>query len=119
MSEDEVPIFQPGDVVYGADPFKGSAAGRPWVIVSNHEGRPFHGEQYVALTLTTRTWMEGLIEVDASDWLRGGTPEKIHVVPWGVQSISQADVDFWQGRLETDVVREAVSSLIAELESVT
>ncbi|MGM0592225.1 MAG: hypothetical protein ACQETI_11480 [Halobacteriota archaeon] len=27
---------------------------RPWMILSNHEKRPFHGDQYVALTLTSK-----------------------------------------------------------------
>jgi hypothetical protein len=39
------PIFERGDVVYGDDPFNGEEAARPWLLVSNHEGRPFHGEQ--------------------------------------------------------------------------
>lgn len=39
-------VYEPGDVVYGMDPFKGAGAARPWLVVSNHEGRPFHGDQY-------------------------------------------------------------------------
>lgn len=52
---DEKPIYQRGDVVYGADPYKGDDAARPWLVLSNHEGRPFHGEQYITLSLTTKT----------------------------------------------------------------
>lgn len=117
MTGDDAPIYQPGDVVYGADPFKGAAAARPWVIVSNHEGRPFHGDQYLALALTTRTWMDGLIRLDDSDWQRGGTPSQSNVVPWGIQSIDREDVDYWQGSLDSEVLRAAVQSLIDELES--
>lgn len=43
------PVFERGDVVYGDDPFKGEGAARPWLVLSNHEGRPFHGEQYSVL----------------------------------------------------------------------
>lgn len=68
------PVYMPGDVVYGADPFKGESTARPWLIISNHEGKPFHGEQYIALTLTTRSWLDGLIEIPDDAWLRGGTP---------------------------------------------
>ena len=58
MNHDEpLPVFKRGDVVYGEDPFKGAGDSRPWLILSNHEGRPFHGEQYIALTLTTKSWM--------------------------------------------------------------
>lgn len=61
--------------------------------------------------------MEGLIELKPSDWQRGGMPRDSHVVPWSVQSISTEDIDDWQGRLDSAVVREAIASLVAELES--
>ena len=59
--EEPIPVFERGDVVYGADPFKGTGAGRPWLVLPNNEGHPFHGEQYIALTLTSKSWMNGLI----------------------------------------------------------
>ena len=111
----DLPTFQRGDVVYGDDPFKGAGAARPWLVVADHEGRPFHGEQYVALTLTTKSWMEGLVEIPPDAWTRGGTPEDSRIAPWGVQSIDHEDVDFWQGRVESTVVDEAVAALVDEL----
>lgn len=114
--EDDTPIFERGDVVYGEDPFKGETGSRPWLILSNHEGRPFHGEQYIGVTMTTKTWIEDLIDVPDDSWIVGGTPERSRIVPWGVQSIDAADVDFWQGRLEGDLVEEAVAALVTELE---
>lgn len=116
MSAADTPIFERGDVVYGDDPFKRSEAARPWLILSNHEGRPFHGDQYIALTLTTRSWMDGLIEIPSDGWIEGGTPAKSRIVPWGVQSINQGDIDFWQGRLRGDLVAEATSALVAEVQ---
>jgi len=62
VTDEETPIFERGDVVYGDDPFKGEEDARPWLILSNHEGHPFHGDQYIALTLTSKSWMDGLIE---------------------------------------------------------
>lgn len=115
MSDESFPVFERGDVVYGDDPFTGEADARPWVILSNHEGRPFHGEQYIALTLTTKSWMDGLIDIPDESWLRGETPDESRIVPWGVQSIDQEDIDFWQGRLESDLVDAAVAALIDEL----
>ncbi|MFB6071980.1 MAG: type II toxin-antitoxin system PemK/MazF family toxin [Halobacterium sp.] len=112
----DAPVYEPGDVVYGADPFKGDEAARPWLVVSNHRGRPFHGDQYVALTLTTRTWLDGLVEIPDDAWVRGGTPEPSRVVPWGVQSLDAADVDRWQGSVEESVVESSVAALIRELE---
>ncbi|MFB6308253.1 MAG: type II toxin-antitoxin system PemK/MazF family toxin [Haloarculaceae archaeon] len=116
MSDEATPIFERGDVVYGADPFKGAGDARPWLILSNHEGRPFHGDQYIALTLTSKSWMDGLIEIPAESWRRGGTPEGSRIVPWGVQSIGREDIDFWQGRLDSDPVDRAVAALVEELQ---
>ena len=116
MTDEEVPIFERGDVVYGDDPFKSEEDARPWLILSNHEGRPFHGEQYIVVTLTSKSWMDGLVAIPEEDWLRGGTPDKSRIVPWSVQSIDDEDIDFWQGRLESDLVEEAVAALVAELQ---
>ena len=116
MTDEEIPIFERGDVVYGDDPFKSEEDARPWLILSNHEGRPFHGEQYIVVTLTSKSWMDGLIAIPEEDWLRGGTPDKSRIVPWSVQSIDDEDIDFWQGRLESDLVEEAVAALVAELQ---
>ena len=49
------PILERGDIVYGDDPFKGDEDARPRLIVSNHDGRPSYGDQYVALTLTSKS----------------------------------------------------------------
>ena len=118
MTEDEAPpVYEPGDVVYGNDPFKGAGAARPWLIVSNHEGRPFHGDQYIAVTLTTRSWPEGLIAVPESAWIEGGAPDESRIVPWGVQSLDRTDVDHWQGRLEPTLLEEAVDALVDCLRS--
>ncbi|MDS0295479.1 type II toxin-antitoxin system PemK/MazF family toxin [Halogeometricum luteum] len=114
--EEPKPVFERGDVVHGDDPFKGAENSRPWLILSNHEGRPFYGEQYIALTLTTKSWIDGLLDVPAESWVYGGMPEESRIVPWGIQSISYEDIDFWQGRLRDGIVDEAVSRLVEELQ---
>lgn len=111
MTEDDSTVFEPGDVVFGADPFNGATAARPWLIISNHDDRPFHGDQYIALTLTTKSWHDGLIDIDPADWIRGGTPDDSRIVPWGVQSIAHEDIDYWQGRLQQDRVAQAADAL--------
>jgi hypothetical protein len=108
----DVPLYQPGDVVYGDDPYKGDEDARPWLVISNHEGTPFHGEQYIALSLTTRSWMEGLLDIDENDWIRGGTPDESRIIPWAVQSIGRTDIDYWQGRLTERRVTEAIEALV-------
>jgi hypothetical protein len=110
-----MPIFQPCDVVYGADPFKGAEAARPWVILSNHEDRPVHGEQYIALTLTTKSWLDGLVAIPDDARVQGGAPRQSRIVPWGVQSIAAEDIDSWHGRIEQEVVERAVNVLVDEL----
>jgi len=102
--------------VYGDDPFKGEEEARPWLILSNHEDRPFHGEQYIALTLTTKSWLDDLIGIPEESWIRGGMPDDSRIVPWGVQSVSRDDIDFWQGRLDAELVDTAVTALINELQ---
>ena len=114
--EETAPIFERGDVVYGDDPFKDEERARPWLVLSNHQGRPFHGEQYIAITLTSNSWMEGLIDVPETSWIRGGTPDDSRIVPWGIQSIDREDIDFWQGRLEKELVETAVAALVEELQ---
>ena len=79
-------------------------------------GRPFHGEQYIALTLTSKSWLDGLIEIPETGWIRGGTPDDSRIVPWAVQSIAREDIDFWQGRLDGTLVEEAVAALVEEFQ---
>lgn len=112
MTAEETPVYKPGDVVYGGDPYKDKEAARPWLVISNHEGKPFHGEQYIALSLTTRTWMDGLIDIDEDAWVRGGTPAESRVIPWAVQSIDSGDIDYWQGRLTEQFVTGSINSLV-------
>lgn len=109
----ETPIYEPDDIVYGNDPFKGEEAARPWLVLSNHEERPFHGEQYIALTVTTKSWLDGLLEIPDDAWIYGGTPKDSRIAPWGVQSLSHTDIDYWQGRLEPDLVEQAVAGLLS------
>lgn len=117
MTDEEAnPTFERGDVIYGDDPFKGAEDARPWLVLSNHEGRPFYGEQYLAVTLTTKSWMDGLIAIPEESWRRGGTPNESRIVPWGVQSIRHEDVDFWQGHIAEGIVDEAVAALVEELQ---
>ena len=114
--KEESPIYEPGDVVYGDDPFKGDEAARPWLVISNHEGQPFYGDQYIALTLTTKSWHDGFIEIPDTDWTRGGTPDDSRIVPWGVQSLGSGDIGYWQGTLDDVIVEDAIESLVHYLD---
>lgn len=115
MTDDDRPIYEPGDVVYGADPFKGDEAARPWLVLSNHDDRPFYGDQYLAMTLTTKSWLDGLLEIPENAWIRGGTPKRSRIVPWGVQSLDADDIERWQGTIESTLLARAVDALVDEL----
>ncbi|QLG64251.1 type II toxin-antitoxin system PemK/MazF family toxin [Halorarum salinum] len=112
LSDASVPERVLGYLVANRDrAFKGAGAARPRLVISNHEGRPFHGDQYITLTLTTRTWPGGLSSIPEADWIRGGVPPRSYVVPWGVQSLDRDDVEHWQGRLDQRLVDEAIRAL--------
>lgn len=102
--------YERRDVVYGADPFKGENYARPWLVISN-QTHPFHGEQYVVLALTTKTWHDGLVPIRDGDWVEGGTPESSHVIPWSVETLDHGDVDYRQGTLKPEVVNRSVDEL--------
>jgi mRNA-degrading endonuclease toxin of MazEF toxin-antitoxin module len=55
VTDEGMRIFERGDVVYADDPFKGEEDARPWLILSNREGRPFYGGQCIAVTLTSKS----------------------------------------------------------------
>jgi len=97
-----------GDVVYGDAPLEVDNDAWPWLIVSNHEGRPLHGDQYIALTLTSTPWMDGFPDIPAESWLHTVTPDESRVVPSGVQSTGHEDIGFWQGRPDGDLVDQVV-----------
>ena len=102
--------YDRGAVVEAGDPFKSGDSTRPFVI-ANDETHPFHGEQYVALTLTTRSWYEGTIPLSADDFVTGGVPAESRIVPWGVVSPAHEDVRDQFGRIEQSVVDDAVDRL--------
>lgn len=42
-------------------------------------------------------------------------PNESRIVPWSAQSLVREDIDFWQGRLQNDLVEEAVTALVDEI----
>lgn len=68
------------DVVVVTDPFKDETAGRPFPVINRSE-TPFHGEQYIALSLTTRTWHDERIPLSDDHWSDGGAPKSSSIMP--------------------------------------
>jgi hypothetical protein len=109
--------WERGDVVIATDPFReDESAGRPFLIIST-EGTPFHGEQYITLALTTRTWHDERIPLKDTHWIDGGAPESSSIMPWSVSAIKSEWMDYRQGTLREDVVDQAVDCIVAYLMS--
>ena len=103
--------YRPRDVVEASDPFKPGTVSRPFVVV-NTADHPFHGEQYIALTLTTKTWHEETIPLTESDFVDGALPKKSFVVPWSTNSLQDGDIETYLGRLSSSPVGEAVRTSV-------
>lgn len=104
-----------GDVVLAIDPFKEDGEGRPFLLI-NRASMPFHGEQFIALTLTTRTWHDERIPLSDTMWIDGGSPESSSIMPWSVNSIKTEWISYRQGKLRDDIVDRAVSQFVSYLE---
>lgn len=102
-SNGEISTFERGDVVWGIDPFKQDASAesggemgvvspRPWLVISD-KNVPFHSEQYLCVALTTRTWHDESIPLEASDWMDGGSPKATAILPWSVSAIKHDYLD--------------------------
>lgn len=109
-----MPTYERGDVVEASDPFTEAKPSRPFLI-ANTATHPFHGEQYVAITLTTKAWYDETIPLSADDFREGGVPEESAIVPWGVVSPGHEDIVDWFGRVEPDPVNRAVEQLTGYL----
>lgn len=84
--------YDRGDVVFGADPFDNGKHARPWLIVSD-DSHPFYGEQYMALTLTSKSWYDAGFELRDDYWICGGMPVDSKVAPWSFGSLHHDDFD--------------------------
>lgn len=108
--------YQRGDVVFGYDPFNDREAPRPWLIISN-DRHPFQGEQYIAATITSKSYHDGFMPLASDDWVRGGMPANSSVVPWGIASPNHDDLDHdrYQGKIRDDTVDAVAQELTTYL----
>lgn len=83
-----------GDVVRSADPFKlGTDKQRPWLVV-NDESHPFHGEQYIAVAISTKQYDDS-VALTPDVWETGGVPRESYISPWAVHSPRSEDFVAW------------------------
>lgn len=139
----DIEAFERGDVVWGIDPFDQDSATstelsssertvtpRPWLVISD-ESTPFHPQQYLCLTLTTRTWHDDSIPLTDAHWLDGGAPAETSIMPWSVSAVHHEFLDTtgnlvarlaavgtdaqptdgYQGRLDSAIVDRAARRL--------
>lgn len=102
--------YERGSIVFADDPFKGDDASRPWLIIGTDE-TPFHGEQYIALTLSTKTWYDERVPIDDDDLVDGGLPKSSSILPWAVASVEATRIDRELGVLAEGIVDEVTGQL--------
>lgn len=102
--------FDRGAIVLAADPFKSDDVSRPWLLIGTDE-TPFHGVQFIALTLSTKTWYDDRIPIDDADIVEGGLPKESSILPWAVASIESDRIDRELAALDEALVDDAVEQL--------
>lgn len=103
--------YERGDVVIATDPFKDGSSGRPFLLVSTDQ-TPFHGEQFIAVSLTTRTWYDDRIPLVEADWVAGGAPKSSSVMPWSINTLKREWIDTYQGRIHSELVDRVTERVI-------
>jgi hypothetical protein len=97
--------YSEGEVVKGPDVVGGSRY-RPWVCVSGGT-HPFDNEEGLWVVVST-TQRQEAIELQASDFTRGGLPKRSFANPWTITTIKYAEMDIVEGVL-TDAVADEIT----------
>jgi mRNA-degrading endonuclease toxin of MazEF toxin-antitoxin module len=101
-----------GHVVLAPDPFKADEeATRPWVVI-NTEDHPFDGRQYVVMGLTTKTWYEARLPLEADDYRHRRAPRDSSVVPHAITSLRPALMTDYVCRVHDEPLDRAVEMLL-------
>lgn len=104
-----------GHVVLAPDPFKtDDDATRPWVVV-NDETHPFDKRQYVVVGLTTRTWYDERIPLDADDYRHRSAPRDSSIVPHAVASLRPSLMTDYVCRVHDEPLDRAVETFTGYL----
>lgn len=82
---------------------------RPFLVVST-DRHPYHGEEYVGLSVTT-TGHEAAVAIDDADWELGSLPRESHVKPWNPVVLKHEDIAGVAGALADPVVERSVQAL--------
>ena len=102
-----MPYPQSG-VVIAHDPF-GAASNRPYLLLS-HDRHPFHGQEYIAVVVTT-TGRENAILLESDSFEAGSLPRRSYVSPWNPVTLKEYQIDKHVATLSETIVDDVVAGL--------
>ncbi|SEP26719.1 PemK-like, MazF-like toxin of type II toxin-antitoxin system [Halogranum amylolyticum] len=85
-------LLEQGAIIWAVDPFKDNGEGRPWLVIGNSEA-PFHGEQYICLALTSKTYHDEALPLREDDYDDAPLSMQSHIMPWSVATIERKDIE--------------------------
>lgn len=104
-----------GHVILAPDPFADvDETTRPWVVVNN-ETHPFDTQQYVVMGLTTRTWYDERVALEADDYRHRRAPERSSIVPHAIASLGPSLMTDYVCRIRDGPIDRAVDILVGYL----
>jgi mRNA-degrading endonuclease toxin of MazEF toxin-antitoxin module len=103
----------------GPHPFELGASSRPWPVVSN-DSRPFHGDSYLVVTVTT-TERSAAVPLRSHHWTDGGAPRQSYAALWTVIQLAHHSIRSPEGYETGEYVghlrRGLVDSVVAQTAS--
>ncbi|WP_201741557.1 type II toxin-antitoxin system PemK/MazF family toxin [Salinigranum halophilum] len=103
-------LLRQGAIVWAADPFKDDDGGRPWLIIGNTSA-PFHGEQFLCLALTSKTYHEEALPLREPDYNDDPLSLQSHIMPWSVATIERDDIERYVTAVGRQPLEEAIDRL--------
>lgn len=95
--------YSQGSVVIASDPFK--SGDRPFVIVSNRE-RPFQGDAYTVVVMTTTDRRNNISLVPDSDVVEGMLNRRSYANPWALHILQHKEINKKVAQLSDNVMEE-------------
>jgi hypothetical protein len=99
--------FDRGHVVWHNDVF--TEYGRPWFVASDDQ-HPFHGEEYIAVGITT-IHREPTVLLDTDAWCIGGLPRTSYASPWFLTTLKHTTIDRGIGKVTDETTQEIVTAV--------
>lgn len=83
---------------------------RPFLVISTDD-HPYHGEEFIALSITTSE-SSTAIPIEDGDWKLGELPDPSYVKPWNPLVLKEERVGPTAGALSRSAVDTAVDALV-------